>query len=99
MARDDFSGWVEKRALGTTNSANIIKFIWKDIIYRYKSFRTLVLDGGPENKNNIIALRDKYSFRRIQTIIYNSKANNIVERKHSPIIRAFLTLTNNGKGN
>ena len=65
IARNDFLGWVEERALGTANSANIIKFIWEDIIYRYKPFRTLVLDGGLENKDNIIAFRDKYDFRRI----------------------------------
>ena len=79
MARDDFSGWVEGRALGTANSANIIKFIWEDIVCRYRSFRTLVFDGGSENKNNIIALRDKYNFRRIQTSIYNFKTNDIIE--------------------
>ena len=65
MARDDFLGWVEGRALGIANSANVVKFIWKDIIYRYGFFRTFVFDKDPKNKNNIIALRDKYSFRRV----------------------------------
>ena len=65
MARDDFLGWVEGRVFGITNLTNIIKFIWKDIIYRYRPFRTLVFDGGLENKDNIIAFRDKYGFRRI----------------------------------
>ncbi len=65
MIRDDFLGWVEGRALGTANLANVVKFIWEDIVCRYRFFRILVLDGGLENKDNIIALRDKYSFRRV----------------------------------
>ena len=65
MARDDFLGQVEGRALEIANLANVTKFIWEDIIYRYKPFRTLVLDGGLENKDNIIVFRDKYGFRRI----------------------------------
>ncbi len=65
MARDDFLGWIEGYTLGTANSANMVKFIWEDIIYRYRFFRTLVLDGGLENKNNIIVFRDKYNFRRV----------------------------------
>ncbi len=65
MARDDFLGWVKERALGTANLVNVVKFIWEDIIYRYRFFRTLVFDGGLENKDNIIALRDKYGFRRV----------------------------------
>jgi len=65
MARDDFLGWVEERAFGIANSTNMVKFIWEDIIYRHRPFRTLVFDGDPENKNNIIALRDKYNFRRV----------------------------------
>jgi len=65
MARDDFLGWIKGRALGTANLTNMVKFIWEDIICRYRSFRILVLDGDPENKNNIIAFRDKYGFRRV----------------------------------
>ncbi len=65
MARDDFLRQIEERAFGTANLTNIAKFIWEDIIYKHKSFRTLVLDGDFENKNNIIVLRDKYGFRRI----------------------------------
>ncbi len=98
MARDDFLGWVEERAFGIANLANIIKFIWEDIIYRYGSFRILVLDGGLKNKDNIIVSRDKYGFRRVQTLVYNFKANGMVERKYSSIIRALLILINSGKG-
>ncbi len=65
MTRDDFLGWVKGRAFGTANLANVAKFIWEDIVYRYGSFRTLVFDGGLENKDNVIVLRDKYGFRRV----------------------------------
>jgi len=75
----------------------MIKFIWEDIIYKHRLFRTLVFDESSENKNNIIALRDKYNFRRIQISIYNPKANGMVEREYNPIIRVFLILTNSGK--
>ncbi len=98
MTWDDFLGWIEGRALGIANLTNVAKFIWEDIICRHKSFRILVLDGGPENKDNIIAFRDKYSFRKVQTSAYNPKINDMVEREHNPIIRALLTLINGGKG-
>ncbi|SRR6266498_3004920 len=97
MARDDFLGWVEGRVFGIANLANVVKFIWEDIVCRYGSFRDLVFDGGPENKDNVIVFRHKYGFRRVQTLVYNFKANNIVERGYSPIIRALLTLIDSGK--
>ena len=38
VARDDFSGWPEARALYTATTAVVTRFLYKDIICRYGYF-------------------------------------------------------------
>ena len=49
FARNDLSGWVEKRAIKAVNSKNIAKFIYEDVICRHDCPQRIVLDREREN--------------------------------------------------
>ena len=82
VARDDFSGWVEARALGNATSAHVAKFIWEDVICRHGCFGRLIVDGGPENKDLVIELTKRYGIKRIVVSVYYAPANGMIERGH-----------------
>ena len=50
VARDNVSRWVEARALAKLSSEAVAKFVYEDIIYRYRCFIYLLIDRGLENK-------------------------------------------------
>ena len=99
VAREDLSGWVEARALGSANSASVAKFLWEDVICRHGCFGRLVIDGGPENKGYVTAFAEKYGIERVQVSAYHPAANGMVERGHKPIVDALAELTDGGLGN
>ena len=43
---DYFTKWVETKALATIMEKNVRNFVWRNIIYRYRIRRVLVLDNG-----------------------------------------------------
>ena len=65
MARDDFSGWVEGRALGKATAQNVARFLWEDVICRHGCFGKLIVDGGPEN---VIELANRYGIKRVVVV-------------------------------
>ena len=97
VVRDDFSGWVEAKPMGTPTSAKVAKFIWEDIICRHGVFGKMKVDGGAEFKGAVIKILRKYGIGRVQISAYNSKANGMVEGGHKPIIAALIALTQGGK--
>ena len=75
----------------------IVKFIFYKIIYRYKVFEEVKIDKGPEFKRAIIKELIKLEIKRHMILAYNSKANEIIKRRHQPIIVALIALTIGGK--
>ena len=53
ITRDNLSGQPKVRALSNVNTALVVVFIQEDIIYRYRMFIKLVIDGGLENKVDV----------------------------------------------
>ena len=96
VARDDFSGWPEARALHHATAKNVAKFIWEDVICRHGCFGKLVVDGGPENKEQVIELANRYGIKRIMVSAYHPQANGMIERGHKPIVDALSKMTNGG---
>ena len=60
VARDNFSGWPEARALYTATTTAVTRFLYKDIICRYGYFQRLVLNRGPKNKDLVEELTRRY---------------------------------------
>jgi hypothetical protein len=97
VARDDFSGWPEARALASNKASSIAKFIWEDIICRHGLVGRIVVDGGPENKKEVISLLARWGIGRIQISAYNPPANGMVERGHKSLCNALAKMSNGGK--
>ena len=57
---DSLSEWSETRALSSLNLANVVKFLWKKVIYWHEYFQKLICDEKSENKNVIKILVKKY---------------------------------------
>ena len=97
-ARDDLSGWIEARAIGNANSLSVAKFLWEDVICRHGCFGRLIVDGGPENKDLVEELAERYGIKRVQVSAYHRQANGMIERGHKPIVDALSKMTNGGLG-
>ena len=54
LCRDDLSAWPEGRALKNATTDVVAKFIWEDIIYRYRIFGLIKVDRGAEFKGDVI---------------------------------------------
>jgi hypothetical protein len=85
--------------LGAANSKQVAKFLWEDVICRYKIFKQLTVDGNPENKDVMEQLVIDYGIKRVVISAYNFKINGIIERGYSPIVNALAKITDGGKGN
>ena len=96
IARDDFSGWPEAKALHSATAKNVAKFLWEDVICRHGCFGKLIVDGGPENKDQVIELANRYAIKRVVVSAYHPQANGMVERGHKPIVDALSKMTNGG---
>jgi hypothetical protein len=99
VARDDISGWPEARVLNAATSMAVARFLYEDVICRYGCFQRLVLDGGPENKDIVDNLAQRYRIRRIVTSAYHPQANGMVERGYQPIVDGLAKMTDGGRYN
>jgi hypothetical protein len=95
-ARSDFSGWLEGRALRRATSENVARFLWEDVDCCHGIFSKLVVDGGPENKDLVAVLAEKYNIRRVVVSAYHPQANGMIERGHAPIVAGLSKMTSGG---
>ena len=71
VARDDFTGWVEARALSTASSKLVAEFLYQDVITCFGVPREFVMDGGPENKKFTEELARRFNIRQIIISAYH----------------------------
>ena len=94
LARKKGSEWVKRKVLKNTNTWSIARFIFEDIIYRYKVFLELVIDRELENNNTIIKeLIIIYGIRYIIIFAFNFLANRIIKRRYKPIVTILTKAT------
>ncbi|KAL0302409.1 UNVERIFIED_CONTAM: hypothetical protein Scaly_3034000 [Sesamum calycinum] len=48
IAIDHFTKWVEAEPLARITEGEVVKFIWKNIICRYRLPREIISDNGPQ---------------------------------------------------
>jgi hypothetical protein len=100
LARGEGSKWIKERVLRNTNIWLITRFIFKDIIYRYKVFLELVIDRELENNNTIIKeLVIIYGICYIITSAFNPLANEIIKRGYKPVVIALTKATKDSINN
>lgn len=91
-ARDDLSGAAEGRKLRKTSSQAIANFIFEELLCRYGAIGELVTDNGPETRDAVVILVQRYGIPHIRISAYNSKGNGVVERGHFTIRESLLKL-------
>jgi Integrase zinc binding domain/RNase H-like domain found in reverse transcriptase/Reverse transcriptase (RNA-dependent DNA polymerase)/Chromo (CHRromatin Organisation MOdifier) domain len=96
--RDNFSGWLEVRALVDANAKAMARFIWQEVITRHGCPRRIYVDGGPENKREVVTLLARYGIHRIEITAYNSQAAGAIEVGHKVIKDALAKLEAAGRG-
>ena len=94
VTRDDFSEWPEAWVLSLASSELVAKFIHEEILTRHDCMEELVVDGGSENKGEVIALGKKFVIKHIITSVYHSQVNGMIEHSHQPITDALFKLCN-----
>ena len=87
-----FSNWVKEKALSKANLKKIVKFIKKDIVYRYKVFSKLIIDKKLENKRFVKTLTKLYSINKIVVLVYYLQTNRIIKQGYKPIIDILAKL-------
>lgn len=99
LARCDFSGWVEGRAIANADSETVAKFFYQEIICRHGCVGKIVVDGGPENQKWLTVLAEKYRIKKVTVSGYHPQANGMVERGHTPVVDALTKMTEGGLSN
>ena len=70
VAKNNFSGWLEVRALRSANSEAVAQFLWEDVICRYDYFERLIIDESPKNKRYTDEFTKKYGIKRVVLSVY-----------------------------
>jgi transposase-like protein len=93
VAREYLSGWAEARPLKQGTSEKVADFFYEEVICRFGTPESVVVDGGAENKKWTDLLLKRYNIRKITVTPYHAAANGVIERGHRPIADALSKLT------
>lgn len=97
-ARDDFSGWLEAKALKRKTAANVAKFLWTDLICRYGCIIQITTDNGTEFKDAVEILLKKYRIKLVHSAPRHPEGNEMIERGHRTWIESIWKLCGREKG-
>ena len=89
--RDDFSGWVEAKAIRHADAKTIAAFIY-EWFCRFGVPGRIVFDGGGENKGVARELMQRYNTHNVPIAAYHPQSNGLIERGHQQIIDALAKL-------
>ena len=92
-ARDDFSEWIEARAIPSKEAKHVAKFLWEEIVCRHGLFGELVVNKGKKNIGEVIDLLNKYDIKRIKASAYHPQVNGMLETGYRPLKNSLSKLT------
>ena len=95
VLKNDLIEWMKTRALFNLKSKTVAKFLWKNIICRFKCFESIVMNEDLENKAVTKELLNRYRIRIKLTSIYHAPINEMIEREHRSLINVLLKLIEN----
>ena len=80
VAVDYMSKWVEAEACIATDARTVIRFVQKNIIYRFGTPRAIISDRGIHFRNHLFrALANKFGVKHKMTVGYHPQANGQAE--------------------
>ena len=86
VAREDISGWPEARAIRKANSQTVADFLEEDVFAWHGCPKTIVADGGPENKGMVDEICARLRVAKHTVTAYHPQANGLVERGHKQLV-------------
>ncbi|TFY53807.1 hypothetical protein EVJ58_g9240 [Rhodofomes roseus] len=92
QARCSMSSYPEWRKLRTETAITLAKFIYEDILCRWGAVSEIVTDNGTAFLAAMKELEKRYGIRHIKISPYNSRANGIVERRHTDVREAAMKI-------
>ena len=95
VIKDDLIEWIKTRVLLDLKTKTVAKFLWKDIIYRFECFESIVINEDFENKTIIKEVLNRYKIRIKLTSIYYASINEMIKREHRSLINVLLKLIEN----
>ncbi|RVX23644.1 Gag-Pol polyprotein [Vitis vinifera] len=99
VATDYFSKWVEAEAYASIKDKDVTKFVWKNIVCRFRIPQTIIADNGPQfdsiafrNFCSELNIRNSYSTPRYP------QSNGQVEATNKTLITALKKRLEQAKG-
>ena len=92
IIKNDLIEWVKTRALFNLQAKTVAKFLWKNIICRFKCFESTVMNENFENKIVTEELLNRYRIQIKLTSTYYALINEIIEREHQLLINVLSKL-------
>ena len=95
VIKNDLIEWIKTRVLFNLKAEIVTKFLWKNIIYRFECFESIVMNEDFENKVVTEELLNRYQIRIKLTSTYHASINKIIEKEHRSLINVLSKLIEN----
>ncbi len=92
-AQYDLIRFVMAKPFWKNDADNTKKFLWNQIICKYGMPMKVVVDGGPENREQLKQYCEEIGIKRVVISIYNLTANSTVEMGYVSIANMLSKLT------
>ncbi|CAN6244166.1 unnamed protein product [Urochloa humidicola] len=90
VAVEYFSKWLEAEPLTTITSANIVKFLWKNIVCRFGVPRELTVDNGRQfDCDRFVSYCNDMGTKVCFAFVYHPQSNGACERANGSILTAL----------
>ena len=99
VATDYFSKWVEAETYASIKDKDVTKFVWKNIICRFRIPQAIIADNGPQFDS--IAFRNFCSELKIQNLYSTPRypqSNGQVEATNKTLLSALKKRLDQAKG-
>ena len=92
VIKDDLIKWMKTRVLFNLKAETVAKFLWKNIICRFKYFESIIMNEDFENKAVTEELLNRYKIRIKLTSTYHALIYKMIEREHRSLINVLSKL-------
>jgi hypothetical protein len=99
VARDDFSGWVEARALSSNKAQEVYRFLYEEIICRFGIPDEVLADRGELYGNHVREAAEADGIHLKFTTAYHPQTNGMIERGHRELIQGLAKVVGEDKSN
>ena len=92
VIKNDLTEWMKTRVLFNLKTKTVAKFLWENIICRFKCFESAVMNENFENKTITKKLLNRYKVRIKLTSTYHALINEVIKKEHRSLINILSKL-------